>query len=477
MWKARLAYHVSALSTNYKSDVLPRKHAMNTKKSIQEGSLDTPTRYPIDWKTASFRDQSALNQELERVFDVCHGCRRCVSLCHAFPTLFDLIDESETMEVDGVAQSDYGKVVDHCYLCDLCYLTKCPYVPPHEWAIDFPHLMLRAKTIRFEKGASRLRDRALTATDRIASLAGVPVVAQTVNVLAKNKALRKLGEKVLGVAAEAPLPKVHVQSLRRRLSAKCITSPDRAPEPINTDSKEQPRVLVFVSCYGNRYAPQQTEDLIAILEHNGVQTAIMAQEKCCGMPKLELGDIKAVEKLKQYNVPRLSEWARAGWLITSPIPSCVLMFKKELPLLFPEDVDLALVAGVFHDPFDYLMGRHRQGLLKTTFEKSLGKVVWHVACHQRVQNIGPRTRQILQLIPDTEVEMIERCSGHDGIYAYKAECHDKAVKICKPVSNRIRQSDAAYYISDCPMAASFIGSRAGKSVGSPFSLLRQAYGV
>ena len=121
-------------------------------KSNKEGSLEAPTRLPIEWKSDEFYDEDSINEELERVFDICHTCRRCVSLCNSFPTLFDLIDDSETMEVDGVAKNDYKRVVDECFLCDICYLTKCPYVPPHEWNVDFPHLMLRAKAANFKKG-------------------------------------------------------------------------------------------------------------------------------------------------------------------------------------------------------------------------------------------------------------------------------------------------------------------------------------
>ena len=143
----------------------------------REGSLEAPTRHPIDWKSGEFYDEPSLFTELERVYDICHGCRRCVALCHAFPTLFDLVDESETFEVDGVKKEDYWQVVDHCYLCDLCYMTKCPYVPPHEWNVDFPHLMLRAKAQRFKQGEVKLRDKLLTSTDTVGSLAGIPVVA------------------------------------------------------------------------------------------------------------------------------------------------------------------------------------------------------------------------------------------------------------------------------------------------------------
>ena len=154
--------------------------------TVREGSLEAPTRHPLDWKSADFYDEARLDKELERVFDICHGCRRCVNLCTAFPTLFDLIDESKTMEVDGVAKQDYWKVVDQCYLCDMCYMTKCPYVPPHQWNVDFPHLMLRAKAVKFKKGGAGFRDRLLSSTDAMGKLASIPVVVQIVNAVNKN---------------------------------------------------------------------------------------------------------------------------------------------------------------------------------------------------------------------------------------------------------------------------------------------------
>ena len=177
----------------------------------REGSLKAPTRHPLDWKQPGFYDEEALMKELERVFDICHGCRRCVSLCQAFPTLFDLVDNSSTMEVDGVKKQDYWQVVDHCYLCDLCFMTKCPYVPPHEWNVDFPHLMLRAKAVKFKKGDVKKRDRLLTNTDLVGKLAGIPVVVQAVNAANKSGVLRKALDKTLGVHPKAPASRVSQQ--------------------------------------------------------------------------------------------------------------------------------------------------------------------------------------------------------------------------------------------------------------------------
>jgi len=440
----------------------------------REGSLQAPTRHPVAWKDPEFYDEPALFKELERVYDICHGCRRCVSLCNAFPTLFDLVDESSTMEVDGIAKADYGKVVDHCYLCDLCYMTKCPYVPPHEWNVDFPHLMLRAKAVKYRNEGASLRDRMLTSTDLVGSIAGIPVVAQAVNAANGMKPVRKVMDKVAGIHADAVLPKFHSDNLRKREARRYRPNLTALPTEQTTG-----KVALFGTCYGNRNAPDIGADLIAVFEHNGIPVRLTPQEKCCGMPKLELGDLETVEKLKNFNIPVLVALVDQGYDIVTPIPSCTLMFKQELPLLFPDDADVAKVRKAMFDPFEYLMLRHKAGKLNTDFKKALGKISYHVPCHQRVQNIGLKTRDVLQLVPDTTIEIIERCSGHDGTYAVKSEFHEISMKIVRPVVSRVEEAKGEHYVSDCPMAGHQIqnGLADRKEPESPFSLLRMAYGI
>lgn len=440
----------------------------------REGSLEAPTRHPLGQQDPKFWDEQALFQEMERVFDICHGCRRCVSLCHAFPTLFDLVDESDTMEVDGVAKDDYWNVVQHCYLCDLCYMTKCPYVPPHEWNVDFPHLMLRAKAVHFKQHGAKFRDRVLSSTDQVGKLAGIPVVAQTVNAANRSKPARKLLSKTLGVHPDALLPPYHSSTLRKRVSGR---KPDAAKAEPAGDT--QGRVALFATCYGNYNEPHLGEDLIAVFEHNGIPVTIAQKEQCCGMPKLELGDLDAVEKAKNVNIPVLAKLVDEGWDIVAPVPSCVLMFKQELPLMYPDDPEVAKVRDAIYDPFEYLSLRHKAGKLNTEFKQSLGKVAYHVACHQRVQNMGMKTRDVLQLVPDTELQPIERCSGHDGTYAVKNEFHEISMKIARPVVNRVKQAEARHYTSDCPMAGHQIenGLENGEAPKHPLTLLRIAYGI
>ena len=440
--------------------------------TVREGSLEAPTRHPLDWQQPEFYDQDSLFNELERVFDICHGCRRCVSLCHSFPTLFDLVDESDTMEVDGVAKDDYWSVVDHCYLCDLCYLTKCPYVPPHEWNVDFPHLMLRAKSIKFKQQGASLRDKVLSSTDSVGKLAGIPVVSTVVNAANSNGGFRKVLQSALGVSADAVLPEYHSKSLRQRLTSD-------SGENAQPAGKTAGRVALFSTCYGNRNDPRMGEDLKAVFEHNDIPLTLAPKEQCCGMPKLELGDLEAVKRAKEANIPVLAKLVDEGWDIVAPIPSCALMFRQELPLMFPDDADVIKVQQAIFDPFEYLMLRHKHDLLKTDFKNPLGRVAYQVACHQRVQKIGLKTRDLLQLVPETEIDTIERCSGHDGTYAVKVEFHEISMKIARPVVTRVRKFEADYLTSDCIMAGRQIahGLDDGTEAMHPMTLIRKAYGV
>jgi glycerol-3-phosphate dehydrogenase subunit C len=441
--------------------------------AIKEGNLEAPKREPLDWQNPQFYDKDSLYTEMERVFDICHGCRRCVSLCESFPTLFDLVDESETLEVDGVDKDDYMKVVDQCYLCDLCAETKCPYLPPHEWAVDFPHLMLRAKAYKHQQKDTLWRDRIITSTDPIFDALSIPGIAGVANAAAASPTLRKIA-RAAGVHPDAPIPEFHSRTLSRRVGDEV----GAGLTPV-AGEKTTGKVAIYVTCYGDHNEPQVVEDMISVLNHNGIPVRVLKDAKCCGMPKLELGDLKKVEKLKDANLPIFLKAIDDGYDIIAPVPSCVLMYKQELPLMFPDDADVAKVRGAFFDPFEYLMLRHKDGQIRTDFSNALGKVAYHVACHQRVQNFGMKTRDFLKLIPDTEVTAIERCSGHDGTYAIKLETYEAAKKIARPVVNRVKQAEPDTFGSDCPMAGRLIadGLDDGEKAEHPISMVRRAYGV
>jgi len=441
---------------------------------MREGSLEAPTRHALDWKNPEFYNEEKLLEEMERIFDICHGCRRCVSLCDAYPTLFDLVDGSATFEVDGVAKEDYWKVVDQCYMCDLCYQTKCPYVPPHEWNVDFPHVMLRAKAVQFKKGERKLSHKLISNTRIQGSIGSLPVVGSLINASNRNKGVRKVMEKVMDLHPDAHLPEFHSKTLRRR---------DRGRKPAAVEVKPagptSGKVVLFATCYCNVNTPDIGQDLIRVFEHNGIPVRLTEKEQCCGMPKLEQGDLDTVDKYRRTNIPELVRLVDEGWDIVAAIPSCVLMFKQELPLMYPDDPDVQKVKKAIFDPFEYLVHRHKAGLLNTDFKQPLGKVVWQVPCHQRVQNIGPKTRDILAMVPGTEVEMIERCSGHDGTYGVRAGTYAKSQKIAQPVINRARKMEPDYLVSDCPMAADQIANNLELKhrERNPLSLLRKAYGI
>jgi len=441
--------------------------------TFREGSLEAPTRHPLDWQSSNFHDEAKLEKELERVFDICHGCRRCVNLCTAFPTLFDLVDGSPTMEVDGVRKADFGKVVDQCYLCDMCYMTKCPYVPPHAWNVDFPHLMLRAKAVKFRKGGINFRDKLLSSTDAMGKLATIPVVVQFVNAMNKTGLARGLMQRTLGVHKDRVLPEYASSTFRS-------SARTNSAFPVRDGKNTPGKVAIFSTCYINFNEPGIGHDLLSVLEHNQVPAILVEKEACCGMPKLELGDLEAVARNKAINIPVLARLARMGYAILTAVPSCTLMFKQELPLMFPDDAEVSAVAEAMFDPFEYLVLRHKDGLLKTDFRKPLGKVSYHVPCHLRVQNMGQKTRELLELVPDTRVTTVERCAGHDGTWGVKAEYYENSMKIGRPVFRQMADAAPDYVSSDCAIAGRHILQGIGDSRAEkqhPISLVRMAYGL
>jgi glycerol-3-phosphate dehydrogenase subunit C len=443
--------------------------------SVREGSLEAPTRHPLDWKNPEFHDPEKLFAEMERVFDICHGCRRCVSLCGSFPTLFDLVDESPTLEVDGVPKEAYWKVVDQCYLCDVCYMTKCPYVPPHPWNLDFPHLMLRAKAVKFASGKVPFKDKVLASTDGLGTLASIPVVTQVTNALNRSSAARSLMESSLGVDKTAWVPEYAGAKFRSNIAKSTAFA-------VKDGQRTPGKVAIYSTCYINYNEPGIGHDLTKILAHNEIPYVIAEKEACCGMPKLELGDLQAVAAAKEKNIPALAKLAREGYAIVTPIPSCTLMFKQELPLMFPGDPDVKAVQEAMFDPFEYLIARQKDGLLKIDFKQPLGKVSYHIPCHSRVQNVGQKTREALELVPGTTVNTVERCSGHSGTWGCKKEFHQMAMKIGKPVFRQMAETQPDWISSDCQLGGRHIEQGMGETKGKaqlkhPITLLRMAYGL
>jgi Fe-S oxidoreductase len=357
-------------------------------------------------------------------------------------------------------------------------MTKCPYVPPHDWNVDFPHLMLRAKAVKFRKGEVGFRDKLLSSTDALGKLASIPVVVQVVNAANRSSAARGLMDSVLGIHKNRVLPEYDSAKFRGTARAD-------AAFPVR-DGKETPgKVAIYSTCYINYNEPGIGHDLLKILAHNEIPAKLVEKEACCGMPKLELGDLEAVARNKAINIPVLAKLAREGYAIVAAVPSCVLMFKQELPLMFPDDADVKAVAGAMYDPFEYFVLRQKDGLLKTDFRKPLGKVSYHIPCHLRVQNMGQKTREMLEKIPGTQVTVVERCAGHDGTWGVKSEYYENSMKIGRPVFRQMAEAQPDYISSDCAIAGRHIQQGINESNADskkaekqhPVTLLRIAYGL
>ena len=342
--------------------------------------------------------------------------------------------------------------------------------------------MLRAKAIQFKEGTpTRFRDKALSSTDRNGKLAAIPVVAQIVNKAKSSPALRKLGEDMVGVHKTAWLPDFAPKAFRPNAAAS-------RPFPAHDGQRTPGKVAVFSTCFVNYNEPGIGHDLLKVLDHNEIPYALVEKEACCGMPKLELGDLDSVDALKRKNIPKLARLAREGWAIVAPIPSCSLMFKQELPLMYPDDADVQAVREAMFDPFDYFVQRAKDGLLKTDFKVGLGNVSYHVACHLRVQNVGQKTREMLEMVPGTNVNTVERCSGHAGTWGVKKEFHETALKIGRPVFRQMAehpQGAPDWVASDCQLGGHHVAqgmtiagnADAEKKLAHPITLLRIAYGM
>jgi Fe-S oxidoreductase len=340
--------------------------------------------------------------------------------------------------------------------------------------------MLRAKAVKFKNGGARLRDKFMSETDALGKLASIPVVVKFVNAANNTGAVRAVMEKTLGVDAKAWIPSYSSPTFRGAAGASATTA-------VRDGTRAPGKVAIFSTCYINYNEPGIGHDLARVLDHNGIPWTIVEKEACCGMPKLELGDLQAVAALKEKNIPPLARLAREGYAIVTPIPSCTLMFKQELPLMFPDDPDVNAVREAMFDPFEYLMLRHKDGLLKTDFKKDLGKVSYHIACHLRVQNMGQKTREVLQLAAKEKLNTVERCSGHSGSWGCKKEFHGMAMKIGRPVFRSLGEhpagGEADWVASDCQLGGRHIeqglreSGKAAAQLAHPLTLLRMAYGL
>lgn len=412
---------------------------------MREGSLEAPTRHVIAWEDPDFSDRAKTEAEMRRIFDICHTCRRCFNLCDAFPRLFDLIDNSESGELDTVSPADYQKVADACTLCDMCFMTKCPYVPPHEFNVDFPHVMLRYRAVELGEGRIPLQQRELVKTDRNGRLAGL--VAPLANWASerKNKLTRPLLEKVAGIDRNAALPKYHGRTFVMR-SKRALPQIDRAAPAYGR------KALLYATCFVNYNNPSIGEATRAVLALNGVETEVL-YPRCCGMPQLEQGDLARVAASAGRVAAALGPWIDKGYDIIALVPSCALMLKFEWPLIVPNDAAVEKLSKSTFDVSEYIVDIARNEGLAPGLSALDGGVTVHLACHARAQNMGQKAAEMLRLLPQADVAVIERCSGHGGSWGVLEGNFETALKVGRPVARQALKNAKQFLSSECPLAA------------------------
>jgi glycerol-3-phosphate dehydrogenase subunit C len=445
---------------------------------MKEGSLEAPTRHSIAWEDPDFTDRGKTEAEMYRIFDICHTCRRCFNLCDAFPRLFDLIDNSESGELDTVATADYQKVADACTLCDMCFMTKCPYVPPHEFNVDFPHVMLRYRAVERREGRIPLQQRELAKTDRNGKLASLAAPLANWASDRTNALTRPLLETAAGVDRNAELPKYHGPTFVRRAKRSAAPADSTAPA-------HGRKAVLFATCFVNYNNPSIGEATRAVLARNGVMTEVL-YPRCCGMPQLEQGDLAAVARAARQIAAALGTWIDKGYDVVALVPSCALMLKFEWPLIVPDDAAVEKLAKATFDVSEYIVDIARKEGLARGLSALDGGVTVQLACHARAQNMGQKAAEMLRLLPQADVAVIERCSGHGGSWGVLKGNFETAVKVGRPVARQALKNAKPFLASECPLAGMHIvqememladGQAVPRRSLHPIELVARAYGI
>ena len=415
---------------------------------MREGGLGAPVRHPIAWHDPDFYDWDKIDEEVRRIFDICHGCRRCFNLCDSFPRLFDLIDESDTGELDSVDSADFAPVVEACTLCDMCFMVSCPYVPPHEFKLDFPHLMLRVRAAELKNGKSGGMAAQLTETDRNGKMASyVPGLANWASDT-KNGMTRPLLESMAGVHREAALPKFHGKTFALRAKTE-------VPEVNKAAPAHGRKAVLYATCFVNYNNPDIGTASRAVLAKNGVETEVV-YPSCCGMPQFERGDIPRVAEQAKRVAGELKPWIDKGYDVIALTPSCALMLKFEWPLVLPEDETVKQLSRATFDITQYVVDIAKNEGLADGLKPLEGGVALHMACHARAQNIGAKAAEMLRLVPESDVAVINRCSGHGGSWGVMKENFPVAIKFGRQTARQAGTGGKAYVASECPLAGDHI---------------------
>lgn len=419
-----------------------------------------------------YLDEADVRNELTRVYDLCHGCRICFKFCTSFPTLFDMIDRHDDQDAGRLTPSQQDQVVDECFQCKLCYVV-CPYVPgQHEWALDFPRLMLRADAMLHETGHTSVRDKATTQmmgrTDLLGKVGSATApVANKVLGAKPGSAIRKVVEKTAGVSSVRMLPPFS----RQRFS----TWFNRRPKV--RIGKRQGRVALFPTCLVEYQEPGIGHDLVKVYERNGIEVSL-ADIGCCGAPWLHSGDMDQFKKVANKNVKILAAEVRKGNDIVVPQPTCGYILKKDY-LDYVGGSQAQAVADNTYDAAEYLMKVHRDDdtSLDTEFSGHVPETItYHTPCHLRAQNIGLKSRDLMKLT-GAKIKLVQQCSGIDGMWGLRAENSDISMPIAKKLGDEINRANGEVVAGDCHLANTAINEQTGKVPQHPIQVVARAYGI
>ena len=459
-----------------------------------------------DIKNEKYWDNKSLYSEMDRVYDICIGCRLCFNLCPSFPSLFNSIDDAgkrkrDLAEIEGrvekevekdeyldlpegehaseasievefrgevtdLTESERWEVVDLCYQCKLCD-PVCPYTPgkEHEFQLDFPKLMTRAQAIRTKKRGVKINDIFLSNTDftgRIGSL-----FSPILNYFNSISIVRWMMQKMIGIHSERILPKFNGSTFKNWFDGHNTL----IKNPID-------KVVIFGTCFTNAHDVELGKAAVKILEHNNIE-CVFPPQQCCGAPYLSPGDFDGFQNQANPNIEELYDWVEKGYkiVVTGP-PTCSLTLKKEYLDYIGLDQKVKTISENTFDISEYLVFLHKKEMLKTEFKNSLGTINYHVSCHLKAQRMGFKGRDVLRLVPDTKINLVNQCSGMDGGWGMKSEFFDESIKVAERCVNDLNQKEHDTVCSDCSLASHQLkqASNGELNPSHPIIELYKAYG-
>ncbi len=436
---------------------------MNKPKNVSYQPTDGLTYDPSEDK---YWDEPALQKEITRVFEVCHGCRMCFKYCDSFPILFKALDDEHDGDVHKVTAEQTEQVMDACFQCKLCEV-QCPYTPRdgHEFQLDFPKLVHRYKAIRHRDEGSSLRDVALRDPDQTAKLARASL--GLANVMNRVSLHRWFMEKVVGIHRDKLLPDFAQTTFESWASREGLT-----------DGSPGAEVVLFQTCYVQHNEPDIGKDTVEVLQRNGVQVRCEQGLSCCGMPAWERGDLERLREKARNNLERLMPHVEAGSKILAINPTCSMMLRREYPELLEgaEREQAQKLADAVMDPSEYVWSLRNEERFNTEFKSSPdGAVAYHAPCHLRTQGVGFKGRDLLRKLPGVTPKTVMECCGHDGTYAMTTEGFVPSQRVGKRAFDDMKDANAEIWATDCPLAALQFDQHAGRRPMHPMTILAKAY--